>query len=92
MDGEAGWWTTSGNIGLPPLARDMGVGRKQHMLSGVAALDIFRDLSFFMTSSFCMAMVVSVSSTYLGSKVGVSVSSSFGGNAYLMCLLSVRLL
>ena len=26
MDGEAGWWTTSGNIGLPPLARVMGVG------------------------------------------------------------------
>ena len=30
MDGEAGWWTTSGNIGLPPLARVMGMGR-QHM-------------------------------------------------------------
>ena len=30
MDGEAGWWTTSGNIGLPPLARAMGVGRQQH--------------------------------------------------------------
>ena len=29
MDGEAGWWTTSGNIGLPPLARVMGVGRLQ---------------------------------------------------------------
>ena len=29
-DGEAGWWTTSGNIGLPPLARVMGVGRQQH--------------------------------------------------------------
>ena len=28
MDGEAGWWTTSGNIGLPPLARVMGVGRQ----------------------------------------------------------------
>ena len=25
MDGEAGWWTTSGNIGLPSPARDMGV-------------------------------------------------------------------
>ena len=33
MDGEAGWWTTSGNIGLPPLARAMGVGR-QHNTSG----------------------------------------------------------
>ena len=29
MDGKAGWWTTSGNIGLPPLARVMGVGRQQ---------------------------------------------------------------
>ena len=29
MDGEAGWWTTSGNIGLPPLAGVMGVGRQQ---------------------------------------------------------------
>ena len=28
MDGEAGWWTTNGNIGLPPLARVMGVGRQ----------------------------------------------------------------
>ena len=25
----AGWWTTSGNIGFPPLARVMGVGRQQ---------------------------------------------------------------
>ena len=29
MDGEDGWRTTSGNIGLPPLARLMGVGRQQ---------------------------------------------------------------
>ena len=29
MDGEAGWWTTSRNIGLPPLAMVMGVGRQQ---------------------------------------------------------------
>ena len=29
MDGEAGWWTTSGNIGHSPLARVMGVGRQQ---------------------------------------------------------------
>ena len=29
MDGEAGWWTTSGNIGFPPLTRVMGVGRQQ---------------------------------------------------------------
>ena len=32
MDGEAGWWTTSGNIGLPPLARVMGVGRQHNNL------------------------------------------------------------
>ena len=32
MDGEAGWWTTSGNIGLTPLARVMGVGRQQQGL------------------------------------------------------------
>ena len=32
MDGEASWWTTSGNIGLPPLARVMGVGRQQQLL------------------------------------------------------------
>ena len=30
MDGENGWWTTSGNIRLPPLAKVMGVGRQQH--------------------------------------------------------------
>ena len=29
MDGEAGWWTTSGKIGLPPLARVMGLGGQQ---------------------------------------------------------------
>ena len=34
MDGEAGWWTTSGNIGLPPLARAMGVGRQHLMVDG----------------------------------------------------------
>ena len=29
MDGEAGWWTTSRNIGLLPLAWVMGVGSQQ---------------------------------------------------------------
>ena len=38
MDGEAGWWTTSGNIGLPPLARVMGVGRQQQNLLGIVLL------------------------------------------------------
>ena len=32
MDGEAGWWTTSGNIGLHPLKRVMGVDRQQHLI------------------------------------------------------------
>ena len=31
MDGEAGWWTTSGKIGFLTLARVMGVGRQQLM-------------------------------------------------------------
>ena len=31
MDGEAGWGTTHGYIGLPPLARVMGLGRQQHL-------------------------------------------------------------
>ena len=31
MDGEAGWWTTNGNIRLPPLARVMGVGRQHNL-------------------------------------------------------------
>ena len=35
MDGEAGWWTTSGNIGLPPLARAMGVGRQQQQTRSI---------------------------------------------------------
>ena len=35
MDGEAGWWTTSGNIGLPPLAKAMGVGRQQQESSSL---------------------------------------------------------
>ena len=38
MDGEAGWWTTSGNIGLPPLARAMGVGRQQQSKYNTKAL------------------------------------------------------
>ena len=37
MDGETGWWTTSGNIGLPPLARVMGVGRQQLSPNSVLA-------------------------------------------------------
>ena len=44
MDGESGWWTTSGNIGLPPLARVIGVGKQHNRIShgmwGVARGDI----------------------------------------------------
>ena len=29
MDGEAGWWTTIGNIGLPPTSKGHGRGRQQ---------------------------------------------------------------
>ena len=33
MYGKAGWWTTSGNIGSPPLAKVMGVGsQQQHVI------------------------------------------------------------
>ena len=40
MDGEAGLWTTSGYIGLPPLARVMGVGRQQQQLSFLNCADV----------------------------------------------------
>ena len=33
MDGKAGWWITSGKIGLTPLARVKGMGR-QHQYWG----------------------------------------------------------
>ena len=45
MDGEAGWWTTSGNIGLPPLARAMGVGRQQHALLPHLNPDLYLTIS-----------------------------------------------
>ena len=31
MDGEAGWWTSGGKIGLIQLARVKGVGKQQQM-------------------------------------------------------------
>ena len=40
MDGEAGWWTTNGNIGLPPLARVMGVCRQQQHVNKSSSTDI----------------------------------------------------
>ena len=37
MDGEAGWWTASGIIGLPPpLARVVGVDRQQQQLNNLS--------------------------------------------------------
>ena len=33
MDGEAGWWTSSGRIGLLPISRVKRVGRQQHIYS-----------------------------------------------------------
>ena len=31
IDGEAGWWTTSGKIKLPPLEKVMGEGRQEQI-------------------------------------------------------------
>ena len=42
MGVEAGWWTTSGNIGLPPLARVMGVGRQQQQQASNVLYDMER--------------------------------------------------
>ena len=38
MDREAGWWTTSRNIGLPPLVRVMRVGRQQQATKDITLL------------------------------------------------------
>ena len=35
MTEKLGWWTHSGNIGLPPLARVMGVGRQQQDMKAI---------------------------------------------------------
>ena len=52
MDGEAGWWTTSGNIGLPPLARAMGVGRQQQWTQANVA-PIFMKGSKLQAVNYC---------------------------------------
>ena len=62
MDGEAGWWTTIGNIGLPPLARVMGVGRQQHdMVKTYSSMGLVMALYVAMIVSFCFPHVVDVS-------------------------------
>ena len=64
MDGEAGWCTTSGKIGLPPLARVMGMGRQQqaHRVQTVLELCTFffcfwDELSFLDCDDICMCIV-----------------------------------
>ena len=70
MDGEAGWWTTSGYIGLPPLARVMGVGRQQptsclvqHIIAHCCEvmyfgwLDFRGELGFLNCDDICMCVV-----------------------------------
>ena len=62
MDGEAGWWTTSGNIGLPPLARVMGVGRQQHhRVETYSSMCLVMALYVAMIVSICFPHVVDVS-------------------------------
>ena len=46
LDGEAGGWTTGGDIGLPPLARVIGVGRQQHVIVGFWDGDYASQLSY----------------------------------------------
>ena len=52
MDEEAGWWTTSGNIGLSPLARVMGVGRQQHSADFTLRKKQFLDFSLLSARCF----------------------------------------
>ena len=62
MDRKAGWWTTSGNIGLPPLARVMGVGRHQQYaisrgnVTDVVYLDFQKGVSWDHCSLCCTYM------------------------------------
>ena len=35
MDGEGGWWTSSGKIGLTPLSKVMGVDRQQQHVKDI---------------------------------------------------------
>ena len=58
MDGEAGWWTTSGNIGLPPLARAMGVGRQQQHYVGVNVFHVYLNFGIVYGVGVSMSVVV----------------------------------
>ena len=61
MDGRAGWWTTSGNIGLPPLARVMGVGRQQHyMVEAYSSTGLVMALYVASMVSLCFPHLVEV--------------------------------
>ena len=64
MDGEAGWWTTCGNIGLPPLARVMGVGRQQqqqhHMVEAYSSTGLVMALYVASMVSLCLPHLVEV--------------------------------
>ena len=59
MDGKAGWWTTSGKIGLLPLAMVKGVGRQlqQTRMCGLvgADVDLSLDMRIRMTIMLFMA-------------------------------------
>ena len=63
MDGEAGWWTTSGNIRLTPLARVMGVGRQKqhHNEKGHSIMGLVMALYVANIVSLCFPHVVDVS-------------------------------
>ena len=50
MDGEAGWWTTSGKIVLPPLVRIMGVGRQQQQNTVIKMRIIIIIIHFYSSS------------------------------------------
>ena len=45
MDRKVGWWTTSGKIGLPSLARVMGVDRQEQLIEFVF-YSIYVDLKY----------------------------------------------
>ena len=62
MDGEAGWWTTGGKIGLTPLAVVMGVGRQQHhMVETYSSVGLVMALYVVSVVSFCCPHVVDAS-------------------------------